>query len=90
MDLIPVMTEAAKTLGPTGALAGVLFTMWFRSMKRNGKPDEARSEVRKIIAEDHDVLTRIETNVQNITEDITEIKSDVKGLIKDSHTHLAP
>ena len=90
MDLPSVITEAAKTLGPTGALATVIFSMWFRSIKRNGKTDEGRSEVRRVITEDHDVITTMAANVTNIKDDIAEVKGDVKGLMKDSHTHPVP
>lgn len=78
-EMITLIGEVSKVLGPTGVLSAVMFYMWLKS-KRNGKSDSIPST-------DHDILIRIETNVDNIKADVSEINGDVKDLIKDSHTH---
>lgn len=84
MELVPLVTDLAKTLGPTGALATVIFSMWFKN--RNGKSEKAPSSS---IA-DHDALIRIETNVDTIMSTVAVVETDVKALIKDSHVHPIP
>lgn len=83
MELAPIATA----LGPTGVLATVLFSMWIRNKRNGHKPDEARNAIHEVINQDHDTLIRIETIVGDSQKDIDEVKSDVKGLLKDSHTH---
>jgi len=80
-EVLSLVEKVGVIVGPTGVLAIVLFGMWLRS-KHNGK-----SQAPSLSLADHDVLIRIEANVDNIKTDVAEINIDVKALIKDSHTH---
>ncbi len=90
MELVPLVTEIAKTFGPTGALGTVIFSMWFKNRNGGHSTENARAATGQVINEDHDVITTMAANVTNIKDDIAEVKGDVKGLLKDSHTHLVP
>ena len=86
-ESIALIEKLAVIVGPVGVLAIILFFIWLR-YKRNG--NNHRSEIHEVIHNDHDILIRIETNVDNIKEVIAEVKDDVKGLMKDSHIHPVP
>ncbi len=84
-EILTLIEKVGVIVGPTGVLAIVIFAMWLRA-RRNGKSEDAPASS----LADHDVLIRIETNVDNIKTDVAETKSDVKDLIRDSHTHPVP
>ena len=82
-EILSLIEKVGVIVGPTGVLAIVLFGMWLRT-KRNGKEAPASSLA------DHDVLIRIDTKVDLITDTVTVVEADVKALIKDSHIHPIP
>ena len=81
-ELVTLIGEVSKVLGPTGVLAAVMFYMWLKN-RRNGKLNSGPSSS----LADHDILIRIETNVDNMKDDIAEIKGDVKDLNEKLHSH---
>lgn len=87
MDL-GLVAETAKILGPTGVLASVWLTIWLKNRNVNGT--EARSAVHKTINEDHDILVEIRTDMGHIKDTVAIVETDVKALIKESHTHPVP
>jgi len=82
-ESIALVEKLAVIVGPAGVLSIVMFYIWLKN-RRNGNQ---RSEIHQVINNEHDILIRMETNIENIKEDVAETKVDVKGLMKDSHIH---
>jgi len=80
-EISALIGQVGTIVGPIGVLSIVLFAMWLKA-RRNGKSAAPSSSMA-----DHDVLIRIDTKVDLITDTVTVVESDVKALIKDSHIH---